>query len=83
MSNSIDYSPYQSEEIFGQNVAYVAVDNFIVLCILDDLEDFPDSSINLRAGTTNEDGILGCRVAGFGTHFDRKGLVFTDNSDSQ
>jgi hypothetical protein len=48
MSNSVDYESYQPKrKDYGNTPAYVAVDNFVILCILDDFENFLNSPIDL------------------------------------
>lgn len=52
----------------------------VILCVLDDLEDFLDSAIDLAALTTNEDDILGC-VADVSAKLDRECLLLANDTN--
>ena len=59
---------------------YVAVINFVVLGIFDDLLDLLGSTSDIGASTTDKDDVLGRCIASFCTELDRQCLVLTDDT---
>lgn len=61
-------------------ITNVAVNDFIVLRVLDNLEDFLARAGNVRTRTANKNGVLSRRFPSFASEFDRKSLVLADDS---
>jgi hypothetical protein len=59
---------------------HIAVDNFIILSIFNDLANFFDSPIDISAYTTNEDRFLSRVFPGICAKLDNKRLVFSDDT---
>jgi len=58
---------------------HVAVDNFVILCIFHDLEDFTDSPVNVGTRAPDENGIFSSTFTTFGTEFDYQCLISTSD----
>lgn len=62
---------------------YVARDNLIVLSVLNDLLNFLCGTVNIRAGTTNEDDIFSRGITCLCADFNRERLVLTNDAVRQ
>ena len=58
----------------------MAVDDLVVLGVLDDLEDLLDGTIDVGADTADKNDVLGRRVSGLGANFDGQRGVLTDDA---
>ena len=58
----------------------MAIDNFVVLGIFDDLENLLDRAVDIIADTTDNDNILSGRVRSLRSNLNGKSVIFTDDT---
>lgn len=79
ISKVVDYRGLSKDETRRAKPTYIAVLDFVVLSLLNYLEDLLDSSRDICAGAANLDNVLGSEIASLSTDLDGQCLVFTND----
>lgn len=76
----VDYGIFSNRDVDRGEATYVAALDFVVLSLLDYLEDLLDGRGDVRAGAADLDNVLGSGISSLGTDLDRQCLVLADNT---
>ena len=61
-------------------MAHIAVDDLVVLCVLDDLENLLDGTVDIAARATKRNDVLAGGIIRLCAKLDGESLVFADDT---